>query len=199
MERIKLDNGNYIEIWQDDLAESPRVDGDNLWKWICFHKRYSLGDDNKYRSSDFDSWEELEKQIKKDLGDCFIEPLAMIDHSGLHFYRGSGAHCCDPGGWDSGRIGFAVLPKSKARKEFGRLTKKAVSTIYMNLDHEIDALNHFHSGDIWGFSVLDDTGEVMSSCGGFYDHDECIKEAKERAKEESPHLKELKETAAMIS
>lgn len=35
-------------IVHDDLAESPRETGDNFGTMICFHSRYSLGDEHNF-------------------------------------------------------------------------------------------------------------------------------------------------------
>jgi len=40
---IKLKNGNTLEIYRDEYAESPR-EWDNLSTFYCFHKRSRLND-----------------------------------------------------------------------------------------------------------------------------------------------------------
>lgn len=199
MERIETENGNAIKIWHDEDAENPRENCDNLWKWICFHNRYKLGDKHDYKETNFSSWEDVENMLREDFGDCFLKPLSMIDHSGLHVYRGSGAHACDPGGWDSGMIGFAVLSKEAARKEFGRLTKKKREIIDRNLEGEIETYNQYLSGEVYGFTVYSPSGERLDSCGGLFGYEYCLEEAKAMAKFDSPEMKELKETAASIT
>lgn len=43
--------------------------------------------------------------LRIERGARVILPLALIDHSGLSMWVGSGAHPHDPGGWDSGQVG----------------------------------------------------------------------------------------------
>jgi hypothetical protein len=46
------------------------------------------------------------------------------------------------------------------------------------MEGEIEALNTFASGQIYGYTVEDENGEEVDSCWGFYDIDEAINDAK---------------------
>lgn len=200
-DRVKMPNGNTYEIVQDEDPGNPRKEWDNLGKLLFFHRKYQLGDENPYKFSDYNSWDELEAAIIKDLDPVAIISVSMLDHSGLTIYEGSGAHQCDPGGWDSGRIGFALVTREAALKEYStkRITKKIRERCLAVLRSELETYNMFVGGDVWGFVVKDADGEVLDSCFGFYGYKECEEEAKRCAEPDSPKLKELLETVACIS
>ena len=49
IETVQLDNGEAIEIFQDEYPDNPRS-WDNLGHILNFHDRYDLGDENTTRS-----------------------------------------------------------------------------------------------------------------------------------------------------
>ncbi|MHC4619185.1 MAG: hypothetical protein ACYTEQ_15685 [Planctomycetota bacterium] len=56
-----------VRIEQDPDAESPR-EWDNLGIMVCFHGRYTLGDDadtHGLKSEYFDGWAELEAHLRR--------------------------------------------------------------------------------------------------------------------------------------
>lgn len=121
--------GHTIEIVQDELAESPRGD-DNLGRLYCRHRRYNLGDEKDHlslRDRIVKLLDEVGVAVEEDaqvsLADLdahyLVLHVALLDHSGLRLYEGTGAHPCDPGGWDSGQIGFMVVSHQRICREYG--------------------------------------------------------------------------------
>jgi hypothetical protein len=43
-----------------------------------------------------------------------VLPVSATDHSGVAVYLGNGEHPHDPGGWDSGWIGFLFVTRERA-------------------------------------------------------------------------------------
>lgn len=79
-----VDNNGYrLVVNYDEIAENPREWQRDQSTMICFHKRYELGDKHNYSVDSFDSWAELEKQIRKDNDIVLIKPLRLYDHSGI--------------------------------------------------------------------------------------------------------------------
>ena len=99
-----------LEIEQDSSPDSPRT-WDNLGTMVCFHKRYNLGDKTDYRSSDYDSWDELKQGIIENEGEVVILPLFLYDHSGITI--STTPFSCN---WDSGQVGFIFVSKHKIKK-----------------------------------------------------------------------------------
>ena len=172
--------GYTIKVEPDEEPESP-CEWDNLGKMICFHKRYELGDKHEYNQDDFDSWEELEKQLKKD-GAVVIAPLFLYDHSGLRIKIGSFTGLLPQGHaeFDSGQVGYIVAFQDDIKKEFDvkKITKATIDKTRKILEGEVKAYDQFLAGDVYRFSIKDQNGEQIDSCGGFYGFDYCLEEAK---------------------
>ena len=158
----KLTVGNLtVRLEQDTDAMSPR-DWDNVGVMVCWHRNYRLGDKHEFTSpQDF-----LESDECKNA--ALVLPLGLIDHSGISMYIGSGAHSCDPGGWDSGQVGFVYVTKEKARAEYGkRLTKKRLARLEECVRGEVKTYDDYLTGNVWGFVVEDEDGDTVDSCWGF--------------------------------
>ena len=162
---------NTFEIWQDDSAESPR-EWDNLGKMICFHNRYELGDETEYTSSEFDSWQKLEKYLYMNEEACIILPLYLYDHSGISINT-TGFNCQ----WDSGQIGFIYISKDRIREEYSikRISRKMKNNITKILNNEVEAYNDYLNGNVYGYTIKDsENNHIIDSCGGFYGYDQII-------------------------
>ena len=171
---IKKYEGNYqgekitLEIIPDEYPENPREEWDNIGTMVCFHKRYSLGDENHNIESDwFFSWEEMEKYLYKKIDAGIVLPLYLYDHSGITI--STSPFSCS---WDSGQVGFIYVTKQKIRKEFNkkRISKKLLEKVKKILISEVNIYDQFLRGDIYSF-LLKSNGEIIDSCHGFYGHD----------------------------
>lgn len=112
-----------------------------------------------------------------------VKPIYMYDHSGIAL--STGAFSCP---WDSGQVGYAVMPRETVDNEFGGNEDKAEKCI----DAEVEVYSDYVSGNVWGFvaeereidyceceggcddceSKSDDEGWVdVDSCWGFYGRD----------------------------
>jgi len=65
-----------LKIVHDAIdAPNPRVDWDNLGTMACFHKRYSLGDEDlEFSHGQFNSWDEMEEYLRKELQAVVVLP-----------------------------------------------------------------------------------------------------------------------------
>jgi hypothetical protein len=161
-------NGYKIKIEQDDDPANPRKEFDNLGTLVCWHRRYNLGDEN-LRYYD----EETIEQITSD--ENIFLPVYIYDHSGITINT-NGFHCP----WDSGQVGWIYVSKDVVRKEYNwsRITQKRHEQIEQYLKNEIAEYDQYLTEDVWYYLIKKD-GEIVESCGGFYGHDYCEKEAKE--------------------
>lgn len=168
--------GNYvIRIYPDTSPESPR-NWDNIGTMVCFHKRYDLGDENDYCSSNYDSWEEMKGDIIEKENVHTILPLYLYDHSGITMSTSSFNDR-----WDSGQVGWIFVSKDKVRKESLDETK-----IEQYLIDEVKTYDQYLTGDVYGYRISKVTPcelgheheEELDSCWGFYGEEECISEAK---------------------
>lgn len=158
-----------IRIKQDSGAQSPRCN-DNMATMIAFHGRYKLGDEGHgFRTEDYNGWDEMEDAILREHGrDAVILPLFLYDHSGITMNT-TGFACR----WDSGQVGFIVASKAAIRENYGihRITAKQRERAVLHLVAEVEEYAQYLEGDVYGFVVEDDNGNVVDSCWGFYGSD----------------------------
>lgn len=164
-----IENKKYkLEIF-DDLDPTDPREFDNLGTMVCFHNRYTFGDETELKSSDFSSWEELESYLYKSEDALIVIPVFLYEHSGLYINT-TGFSCP----WDSGQIGFIYTSKENIRKKYGckRISRKFKEEISEILCSEVSLYNDYLSGDVYGFSITDkESGEEIISSYGFYGTD----------------------------
>jgi hypothetical protein len=159
---------NKLRVVQDSFGDSPR-EWDNLGTMVCFHNRYDLGDKHSYDADDYSGWEEMEKAIRKEEGrGTIVLPLYLYDHSGVTM-RISPFNCR----WDSGQVGFILTSRKTILSEFGGkiVTKKLRERVSGILEGEVETYTQYLEGEIYGFQIVDEEGEVVDSCYGFYGTD----------------------------
>jgi len=173
-----IDKGDkIIEIHTDDNPTNPRdPDFQDLdSKMICFHRRYLLGDKHDYKSKDFNSWDEVKRQIEKDNDIAEILPLYLYDHSGITI--STKPFSCP---WDSGQVGFILITKDSARSAHmvKRLSKKVMAQVHKNLLAEVETYDQYLQNEVYGYVIKDkETEEELDACWGFYGDKYCIEEA----------------------
>jgi len=146
-----------LRIVQDEDPPNPRKEYDCFGKIVHWHGRYNFGE----RIEDVSSW------LNNLAPTTLVLPLCLLDHSGLHLYIGTGAHDCDPGGWDSGPVGFIYATPEDIAKEFGGDKAKAEAC----LRDEVKQFDQYLQGNVWGFVIEDDEGTQLDSCWGFFGHE----------------------------
>ena len=178
-------HGHQIKIYHDEDTESPR-DWSTFASMICWHRRYTLGDDHSFHEPrDFlcdlaECSGETELSYDRLMGlaarRAVILPLFLYDHSGLAMNT-VGFHCP----WDSGQVGYIYVRLEDVRKEFGltRISSKARLRAEDLLRSEVATFNDYLGGRIYGFTVEKD-GEEIDACWGFLGgyEDYCLIEAR---------------------
>ena len=161
---------NY-KIKYNEHAVDPRS-CDNTTKMVCFHKRYDLGDDLGYKSLDYNSWDELKKQLHKDYDIAIIEPLYMYDHSGVSLST-------TPFGcrWDSFQIGFIFIERKVLYENYNcnRITSRIKMLGKLALENELNTYGSYLNGEV--YIIVDEDGEFAE--GDYYG----LEEAENRIKE----------------
>lgn len=177
-------DGLTIKIHQDQDPTSPR-ENDNLGTMACFHKRYSLGDEDH----GFSGPEDLQTKLKEK--GCVFLPIYMMDHSGLTLSTNKGTfQACDPQGWDWGQLGFIFADAEKIRKEYNvkRISPSIREKVLSCLQSEVNEYNQYIQGDIYGFVIENESGEHLDSCWGYYGIEYCLEEARNHAKDIAGNL-----------
>lgn len=161
----KLNDGHTLQIFQDTMSESPRS-WDNLGTMAIFHKRYNFGDEVNFSSEDFNNWAEMEEYINTKLKATVCIPIYMYDHSGITINT-QGFACP----WDSGQVGFIYVTDEKMIENYGEnYNKEHIARANKVLMSEVETMDQYIRGDVYGFYLVKD-GETIDSCCGFYGED----------------------------
>jgi len=163
-------HGFKIKIYPDEIVDNPR-DWENLHTMTCFHRRYVLGDKHDLKTGMFSSWKEIKNHLIKNENARIIQPLYMLDHSGLTI-RMRGFGDVDPQGWDWEQIGYIWVDRKKILKELNckRITSKIRELVKKIMEAEVDVYNQYLSGEIYGYVIEPSTGDY-DSIWGFYGDD----------------------------
>jgi hypothetical protein len=160
-----------IEIMPDYSSENPIKCSDVLGEYVCWHRRYELGNSTRFKNP-----EELVSYAKRT--NSLLYPLYIYDHSGISLSLTNTQYPFSDR-WDSGQLGYVLIDRSKALRQFGKkkLTTQLKKRIEQVIAEEIETYNQFLSGDVFGY-VITQNGEEISSCWGFYGLEFCLSEAK---------------------
>ena len=167
---------NTLKIYYDSDAENPRefAEYDSV---IAYKSQYTLGEEIIPEPID---WLEEKLNVPKKYEysnarlaeleaiffDRFIaKRIYLYDHSGLAVSTSPFSNK-----WDSGQVGYIYISKEKVRANYGakKVGKKLKQLVLDRLEAEVEELNHYVSGDVFGFKILDSEDSVVDSCWGFY-------------------------------
>lgn len=165
MEQEIIYKGYNISILQEEYPENPRT-------WDCLGTIYSNSrsynpDDRKIEEI-FENEDYLDKKgnfsVKKfEEENIFLKIYAYV-HSGISLSTSrTGQHACP---FDSGLFGIIAVPKDKAKKELG--SEYSEERVLSYLECEIELLNNYYNGEVYGFIVTSPEGEEIDSCWGYH-------------------------------
>jgi hypothetical protein len=167
------EGGLVARLFQDEDAPKPSY-SDQFGTLVTWHRNYCFEEDGTKRfgePSDF----LLEAKRK---GWIYLL-VGMLDHSGITLYEGGQAHGMDPGGWDSGQVGFIYGSRERFIKYVDmRPVRWRVRGLEL-LRAELKEWDQYVTGDVWGYTVETVDGEHYDSCSGFYDYDYALGEMKQ--------------------
>lgn len=108
--------------------------------------------------------------------DYFVFPLYLYDHSGLALQMAP--FTCP---WDSCQVGFIYMSKSRAAKEFAlhESSPQLLKAVEHYFEGEVKEYSDYLNGEVFGYVVEDENGEILDSCGGYYGLNFAIKEAQD--------------------
>ena len=151
-------------ITHDDDPMNPRTDWDNAGTMVCWHNRYTLGDEQPKCDPE---------EYLADLPEgTLVLPLFLYDHSGITM--STGAFSCS---FDSGQVGFIYATPETIAKEWNGDRAAAEAC----LKAEVAVYDQYLTGDVWGFQIFKanvcdccghDEPEEIDSCWGFFG--ECL-------------------------
>ena len=168
----KMTYRNYsIDIHTDDSPENPVREWDVLGKFICWHRRYDLGN-----CTDFANPQEVREYAQKT--GSLLFPLYMYDHSGIGLSLDNSyyPYNCP---WDAGQVGYVLVDRQEALKRLGkkRMSAKLRKRICQIIQAEVDTYNQYLSGDVYGYVISKD-GKQIDSCWGYYGMEDVEEQAR---------------------
>jgi hypothetical protein len=166
----------YLHV--DEDASNPREEQDNFGRIVCWHSRYTLGDEAKflYNGKEIhDAWDgptEFQEWAKRQRG-IVVLPLYLYDHSGITMSTGAFGNV-----WDSGQVGYIYATREMilANWQRKRLDKQLVASAAELLKSEVAQFDEYLRGAVYGYSVEDSAGKTLDSCWGFYGQKYAIEE-----------------------
>lgn len=144
--------------------------------------------------SDFRSMEVLERYLRRVQGAVCILPLYLLDHSGLAMSAGSnyvGRGDTASGGrdswgnargWDTTMVGFIYTTAERVQELCGApvragdafycprdwpADRSAREWVESQLRCEVSTYDSYLQGEVYWYTVENDRGEILDSCGGF--------------------------------
>jgi hypothetical protein len=169
-EKTRTTTEPRLVIRYDQSPESPRT-WSNLGFFITVDRNYNSPDKNEHferivkeTGNEATSQDEHMKLIKERIEEeteekiVKIYPITKYEHSGVVYSLGHGA------GFDYSNNGFYIITEVLA-KELGVEPEDFEKVI----KQEIAVYNKYVNGEVYGFTLYDEAGEVLDSCWGFYD------------------------------
>ncbi len=196
--------GYRIKIDPDPDPENPR-EWDNFGHMVCWHRRYSLGDQKKdgfaARLPYIESPQDFKDWCKsKEAKGSIVLPLWLYDHSGITMTSGPPMTIAGPWSrpsapgypfsdrWDAGIVGFYLATPTMIRANYQckRITKDIREQATGLMEAEVKEYDQYLTGDVWGYQVVvpeteegGDVGELeTSSCWGMFGYESALAEAK---------------------
>lgn len=158
IETKEYESGHKLEIKQELYAENPRKSWDMLGTLTMFTREYEGDEYIPY--NDYAEFLEETEDI------YFSLPVYFYD------LRSNGAriHTCKP--YDAN--GVIWISKAEAKKEYNwkNRTKKRLEKLERIFKAELDVLDSYFQGDVFGFVLEDSAGDIVESVWGFYGMDE---------------------------
>lgn len=155
-----------VRVSRDHNPENPRA-WDNVATMVCWHGRYTLGDEQpecspqEYRHNlatehSLDLERDDDDEVTDETVDKYIDehfwvlPLYLYDHSGITI--STGAFSCP---WDSGQIGFIYVSMERAFEEWGAPPKGEAEHEYYEglMRQEVKVYDQYLTGDVYGFEL----------------------------------------------
>lgn len=177
---------NQLKITHGDIAESPR-NWSNLGYFITIDRNYRSPDNNqdiinivKDTGDNATSQEDHIKLIKKAIKDQLNEkvvaiyPIVKYEHGGISYSLGS-KH-----GFDYSNNGFYIIT-DKTQNLLGT-PKKSFEKV---IKQELEEYNQYINGEVYQFTLYNEQGEIVDSCGGFYDLEDIKDHLPEEWKDET--------------
>jgi hypothetical protein len=187
-EKIFEGGGYKILILPDEDPMSPSEWMDEIGSLVCWHRRYSIGDQHGFENPKIFLMEmiaewagdveiesfDIEELVAKFEEHAVLVPVYMYDHSGVRL--STSPFGCP---WDSGQVGWAYMPEVEAR-EVGWAGDDWRERAAEALEERVKLWDCYLSGEVYGYQIIRDDAEkeVVDGCWGFYGAGDVKEEAR---------------------
>jgi hypothetical protein len=157
-----------IQVLLDEYCENPRRMFDPLWTWVTTQGA-GYSDVKNETPDDYEG--EDGKLDTLFLEEHLVIPLYLYRHSGDAISLGREYPFDCP--FDSGCMGFAYVNRKEVLERFGwnAITKTRRAQLIQYLQNEVDEMNAWLSGEVYGVQIIDMQSEQEDSCWGFIGRD----------------------------
>lgn len=147
----------YEIVWDPDPL-NPRTEYENAGTILYTSHRYLLGD----------------KRVTADEIDAIAHDDNMIVMPVYAYIHGDVRLSTSPFGdrWDSGQCGVIYMTKESAKEWPDEEAAKAA------LESEVEMFGAYLAGEVYGWVIKNDCGEVVDSCYGYYDREDAEQSAR---------------------
>jgi len=163
-----LDLGNGIKghiVYDTDPINMREDDDGRLGYIVSFANRYNFSDSDapNLDQDDFSSWDDVEKYLIKYYKATVILPVYKYEHGGIWLSTNGSSYPFNDR-WDSCQIGF-IFSTEERRKKVGVKRSRKIITKY--LIDEVQNYSDYVSGEVYGYIIEDESGDVLDSCFGY--------------------------------
>ena len=144
---------------------SPDGESHDLYKIMVDTSHEATGTDNHIELIKAQALAEFKESAPKDgnshdedLHIIEIHPVYRMEHGNVIYKRGTA------GGFDYSNCGFYIVTAQSISGE-----THTAESIAKNIDSELDTYTRWCNGEVYRFTLLDDEGEQIEGCGGYYD------------------------------
>lgn len=165
-----------LEIWNDCDVENP-CENAGSWKIYSFCRNHINSVNPDKFLTDNGNWR-FEYARKVNLGLVF--PLSYFEHGNCVWsIKGSGPQCQ----WDNTEFAGVAVWEEPA----SNMGAKDYQTRAKDLSRFLEEYTKWCNGECYGWTVLDDNGQIIDSCGGYIGQDYILEEIRR----EYPELVEV--------
>lgn len=175
-----------LEILHDNNSNSPR-EWTNIGVFLTKSNEYMSPDGTEHPLYDImcrtgeeagstsDHIELMFKEAKAEgINVSRILPVYLIEHGNIVYRLGMNTNR-----WDGSQCGFYFVTE-EAEKEF--LTNEELEGA---IEDELEAYTKWVNGEVYGYVLLDEKGDLKDSCWGFYDIGDIKENLPEEFKDEN--------------
>lgn len=172
---------HQIEIYPDEDAQNPRAGGDMFGTIIAFESRsresLPIGPDDKLILYEESTKEALMEALKPFEGGHYLIIKAYI-HSGWTISASPTTYERYPDQeWDVSQVGFICCSKEQIIDNYGDDSLENRQKAEKILLAEIEELDQYLTGDVWGYIIKTPLGEEVAAWWGHFGLDYCHEEA----------------------